>query len=82
MPNKKKNGHGTAGGQSGEYLSSYNNPGPNGAAAGTRDPSGAAMADSSSQNKDEILRNMHDMFSHLDPDVIYIVLSEANFKGM
>ncbi|XP_038840353.1 NEDD4-binding protein 2-like [Salvelinus namaycush] len=33
-----------------------------------------------SQDKDEILRNMQEMFSHLDPEVLYIVLSECDFK--
>lgn len=35
-----------------------------------------------SQDKDEILRSMQEMFSHLDPEVLYIVLSECDFKGM
>uniref|UniRef100_A0A3B4H4F0 NEDD4 binding protein 2 n=1 Tax=Pundamilia nyererei TaxID=303518 RepID=A0A3B4H4F0_9CICH len=30
--------------------------------------------------KDEIVRSMQEMFSHLDPEVIYIVLSECDFK--
>uniref|UniRef100_I3JR45 NEDD4 binding protein 2 n=1 Tax=Oreochromis niloticus TaxID=8128 RepID=I3JR45_ORENI len=29
---------------------------------------------------DEIVRSMQEMFSHLDPEVIYIVLSECDFK--
>uniref|UniRef100_A0A8C2BKY4 NEDD4 binding protein 2 n=1 Tax=Cyprinus carpio TaxID=7962 RepID=A0A8C2BKY4_CYPCA len=33
-----------------------------------------------SQNRDEIVQSMQEMFSHLDPDVIYMVLSEADFK--
>lgn len=31
--------------------------------------------------KDSIIKEMQEMFSHLDPDVIYIVLSECDFKG-
>lgn len=81
MPKKKKNGHSALAGQSGENGSAHFNPGPAGAAAVTRDLSGSTMTDLSLQNKDEIVRSMHDMFSHLDPDVIYIVLSEADFKG-
>ncbi|CAL8331589.1 unnamed protein product [Merluccius merluccius] len=30
--------------------------------------------------KEDIVRNMKEMFSHLDPEVIYIVLSECGFK--
>ncbi|CAL8333945.1 unnamed protein product [Lota lota] len=30
--------------------------------------------------KEEIVKNMKEMFSHLDPEVIYIVLSECGFK--
>uniref|UniRef100_A0A671M145 NEDD4-binding protein 2-like n=2 Tax=Sinocyclocheilus TaxID=75365 RepID=A0A671M145_9TELE len=33
-----------------------------------------------SQSRDEIVQSMQEMFSHLDPDVIYMVLSEADFK--
>lgn len=31
--------------------------------------------------KEGIIKGMQEMFSHLDPDVIYIVLSECDFKG-
>ncbi|XP_073699114.1 NEDD4-binding protein 2 [Garra rufa] len=33
-----------------------------------------------SQSRDEIIQSMQEMFSHLDPEVIYMVLSEADFK--
>ncbi len=33
------------------------------------------------QSRDEIIQSMQEMFSHLDPEVIYMVLSEADFKG-
>ncbi|XP_077059653.1 NEDD4-binding protein 2 isoform X2 [Siphateles boraxobius] len=33
-----------------------------------------------SQRRDEIIQSMQEMFSHLDPEVIYMVLSEADFK--
>ncbi|KAM9449648.1 NEDD4-binding protein 2 isoform 2-T2 [Clarias gariepinus] len=75
MPKKKKYGHGA-----GESGSAHENLGPNGSSAGARDLSGPAGSGSSVQDPDEIVRSMHDMFSHLDPDVIYIVLSEADFK--
>lgn len=35
----------------------------------------------SSSMKEGIIKGMQEMFSHLDPDVIYIVLSECDFKG-
>lgn len=31
--------------------------------------------------KERIIKGMQEMFSHLDPDVIDIVLSECDFKG-
>ncbi|CAF93505.1 unnamed protein product [Tetraodon nigroviridis] len=31
--------------------------------------------------KEGILKGMQEMFSHLDPDVIYLMLSECDFKG-
>uniref|UniRef100_A0A8C7KNT6 Uncharacterized protein n=1 Tax=Oncorhynchus kisutch TaxID=8019 RepID=A0A8C7KNT6_ONCKI len=34
-----------------------------------------------SQDKDEIVRTMKEMFCHLDPEVLYIVLAECDFKG-
>ncbi|XP_064860557.1 NEDD4-binding protein 2-like [Oncorhynchus nerka] len=33
-----------------------------------------------SQDKDEIVRTMKEMFYHLDPEVLYIVLAECDFK--
>ncbi|XP_034146999.1 NEDD4-binding protein 2 [Esox lucius] len=35
---------------------------------------------SDTYKQEEIVRNMQEMFSHLDPEVIYIVLSECDFK--
>uniref|UniRef100_A0A8C2FAY1 NEDD4-binding protein 2-like n=1 Tax=Cyprinus carpio TaxID=7962 RepID=A0A8C2FAY1_CYPCA len=35
---------------------------------------------SESQSRDEIVQSMQEMFSHLDSEVIYMVLSEADFK--
>ena len=36
---------------------------------------------SSTSVKEKIVKSMQEMFSHLDPEVIYIVLSECDFKG-
>ncbi|MBN3326108.1 N4BP2 protein, partial [Atractosteus spatula] len=36
---------------------------------------------SSSSGREEILNRMREMFSHLDPEVIYIVLSECDFQA-
>lgn len=35
----------------------------------------------SSSDKETVVKNMQEVFSHLDPEVIYIVLSECDFKG-
>uniref|UniRef100_A0A3Q4AX51 Uncharacterized protein n=1 Tax=Mola mola TaxID=94237 RepID=A0A3Q4AX51_MOLML len=40
-------------------------------------PSGAPL---SSSVKEQIVKSTQEMFSHLDPEVIYIVLSECDFK--
>ncbi|CAN9510413.1 unnamed protein product [Ophioblennius macclurei] len=34
----------------------------------------------SPEDKEKVVKSMQEMFSHLDPDVIYIVLSECDFK--
>lgn len=35
----------------------------------------------SSSDKEKIVKSMQEVFSHLDPEVTYIVLSECDFKG-
>lgn len=35
----------------------------------------------SSSAREDTVRSMQEMFAHLDPEVIYIVLSECDFKG-
>ncbi|XP_051982911.1 NEDD4-binding protein 2 isoform X2 [Xyrauchen texanus] len=40
----------------------------------------SSSGQSVSQSRDEIIHNMQEMFSHLDPEVIYMVLQEADFK--
>jgi hypothetical protein len=44
----------------------------------TNNPGGISAT---SQDKDEIVRTMKEMFCHLDPEVLYIVLAECDFKG-
>ncbi|XP_030644041.1 NEDD4-binding protein 2 [Chanos chanos] len=88
MPRKKKNGQSPArvSGQPSEFGS-----GSDGRAYGTEVESrgdlrrlnnfGSSQSTAASfQGKEEIVKSMQEMFSHLDPDVIYIVLSEADFK--
>lgn len=41
-------------------------------------PSITPMSDSV---KERIIKDTQEIFSHLDPEVIYIVLSECDFKG-
>uniref|UniRef100_A0A3B4VK84 NEDD4 binding protein 2 n=1 Tax=Seriola dumerili TaxID=41447 RepID=A0A3B4VK84_SERDU len=84
MPRRKKNGQSPArvpGGPSEGGSLGHN--------AGYRLPQGSdgAMANNfpssdslSSSAKENIVKSMQEMFSHLDPDVIYIVLSECDFK--
>ncbi|XP_072526275.1 NEDD4-binding protein 2 isoform X2 [Salminus brasiliensis] len=89
MPKKKKNGHspGRVSAQAGE--SEARGHGGNAAASRQAAPPNyrsnsrstlPTSCESSFQRKDEIVRSMQEMFSHLDPVVIYIVLSEADFK--
>ncbi|XP_048053639.1 NEDD4-binding protein 2 [Megalobrama amblycephala] len=92
MPKKKKNGlspsrapmqaaaeygsgsESRAHGANGSFVtradSSYNNFGSMQSRSGQLE----------SQRRDEIIQSMQEMFSHLDPEVIYMVLSEADFK--
>lgn len=51
--------------------------------AGYGPPQGfdGAMANNFPAGRDSIVQRMQEMFSHLDPEVIYIVLSECDFKG-
>ncbi|XP_078402666.1 NEDD4-binding protein 2 [Cetorhinus maximus] len=41
----------------------------------------SASVDSAGVNKEELLDRMTEMFSHLDPTVVYVVLSECDFKA-
>ena len=82
MPRKKKNGHIPAQvpGLSNESCSntSYRTHGSNDDRAMGR--GNLQLANSLYHDKD-IVKNMQDIFSHLDPEVIHIVLAECDFKG-
>lgn len=89
MPKKKKNGQSPSRGAmkgSGPEIRTH---GTIGSAVTQADPSwgsnfGSTLSmsgQSGSQRRDEIVQSMQEMFSHLDPEVIYMVLSEADFKG-
>ncbi|XP_067353163.1 NEDD4-binding protein 2 isoform X2 [Channa argus] len=79
MPRRKKNGQSPArvpGGPSDEdslgYTSGYRIPQRHNVTMANNFPS--------SVDKDTIVKSMVEMFSHLDPEVIYVVLSEWDFK--
>jgi len=92
MPKKKKNGLSPSRGptQAAEYGcgSEIRAHGANGSFVTRADsiPNSFGFTHSrsgqlESQRRDEIIQSMQEMFSHLDPEVIYMVLSEADFKG-
>lgn len=45
------------------------------------DPSRSMSQAVHSVNKEELFNSMSEMFSDLDPSVVYMVLSECDFKG-
>lgn len=45
------------------------------------DPSHLVAQAMHSVNKEELFNSMSEMFSDLDPSVVYMVLSECDFKG-
>ncbi|CAJ1052124.1 NEDD4-binding protein 2 isoform X1 [Xyrichtys novacula] len=84
MPRRKKNGQSPA-----RVPGGPPEGGRLGHNTGTRPPqdSDGSMANNFTPNnsvpssvKESIVRSMEEMFSHLDPEVIYIVLSECDFK--
>ncbi|KAI3352422.1 hypothetical protein L3Q82_005382 [Scortum barcoo] len=82
MPRRKKNGQSPA-----RVPGGPPEGGSLGHGAAYRPPPGfdGAMANSSSSSlpssvRDKMVTSMQEMFSHLDPEVIYIVLSECDFK--
>ncbi|XP_070841786.1 NEDD4-binding protein 2 [Chaetodon trifascialis] len=78
MPRRKKNGQSPARVPSGlPEGGSYRPPqGFDGAMANNL-PSSTSLP---SSVQEKIVKSMQEMFSHLDPEVIYIVLSECDFK--
>ncbi|KAM6972618.1 NEDD4-binding protein 2 [Aplochiton taeniatus] len=85
MPRKKKNGQSPArvpgsstdtSNSAGSYAG-YRH-GSNVSAPASNFPSSNTTMVTS--DRDVIVRNMQEMFSHLDPEVIYIVLAECDFK--
>ncbi|XP_057187325.1 NEDD4-binding protein 2 isoform X2 [Triplophysa rosa] len=96
MPKKKKNGQSPSRGtrQRAEYGSGPESEsrahGTNGSAVTQADSSWGysnyfgctlpSSGQSGSQSRDKVIQGMQEMFSHLDPEVIYMVLSESDFK--
>lgn len=86
MPRRKKNGQSPArvpggppeGGSLG-HNTGYKVPQGFDGAMANNFPSSPAL---SSSAKEGIVKSMQEMFSHLDREVIYIVLSECDFKGI
>uniref|UniRef100_A0A3Q3EEW4 NEDD4 binding protein 2 n=1 Tax=Labrus bergylta TaxID=56723 RepID=A0A3Q3EEW4_9LABR len=84
MPRRKKNGQSPArvpggpseGGSLGHGTGSRLPQGFDGSMVNNFIPSSSL----SSSGKEDIVKSMQEMFSHLDPEVIYIVLSECDFK--
>ncbi|XP_069553599.1 NEDD4-binding protein 2 isoform X1 [Brachyistius frenatus] len=85
MPRRRKNGQSPArhpggpseeGGSLGHYTG-YPVPQGYGAMASNFAPPGSSL---SSDVNEKIVKSMQEMFSHLDPEVIDIVLSECDFK--
>ncbi|KAM7419217.1 hypothetical protein PAMA_016367 [Pampus argenteus] len=79
MPRRKKNGQSPArvpGGPQ-EAVSLGHNTGYRLPQGYDNLPSSSSV---SSSDKEKIVKTMQEMFSHLDPEVIYIVLSECDFK--
>lgn len=52
------------------------------AGVGAGDTGTNRMADPSAVlRNDEVVKSMQEMFAHLDPEVVYMVLAECDFKG-
>ncbi|XP_034543240.1 NEDD4-binding protein 2 isoform X2 [Notolabrus celidotus] len=84
MPRRKKNGQSPARVHSGppEGGSLGYNTGNRGLQGfdGSMANNFTSSTSLSGSDKENIVRSMQEMFSHLDPEVIYIVLSECDFK--
>ncbi|XP_059904029.1 NEDD4-binding protein 2 [Gadus macrocephalus] len=80
MPRKKKNAQSPA---RVPGLSNDDTPSSSQSTRGLRGYENAMASNLSMMSrsqKEEIVKNMKEMFSHLDPEIIYIVLSECGFK--
>nr|XP_040043202.1 LOW QUALITY PROTEIN: NEDD4-binding protein 2 [Gasterosteus aculeatus aculeatus] len=84
MPRRKKSGQSPARAPGGSpergslgHSSAHRDPAGSDGAMATNFPPSASL---SSSAKQKIVSSMQEMFSHLDPEVLYIVLSEADFK--
>ncbi|KAG7458709.1 hypothetical protein MATL_G00223570 [Megalops atlanticus] len=94
MPRKKKSGQSPArvpglaadrGGSLNNVVSMTDrnmarNETKNGDNWGAGTPLTAKSSDPRFSGKEEIVNNMREMFSHLDPEVIYLVLAECDFR--
>lgn len=72
MPRKRKTG-GSPSLKNGSYDRAV--------AVSQGDPSFSLSQAVHSVNKEKLLNSMSEMFSDLDPTVVYMVLSECDFKG-
>ncbi|NXN12999.1 N4BP2 protein, partial [Indicator maculatus] len=72
MPRKRKTG--------GSPSRRNDNPDGTAVAASQGDPHHSALQAAYSVNKEELFNSMSEMFSDLDPSVVYMVLSECDFK--
>ncbi|XP_051240459.1 NEDD4-binding protein 2 [Dicentrarchus labrax] len=77
MPRRKKNGQSPARVPGGPPEGGSRLPQGFDGAMANNFPSSTSL---SASIKENIVKSMQEMFSHLDPDVIYIVLSECDFK--
>lgn len=79
MPRRKKNGQSPARHTGGppEGEGPVHSTGYDGAGTNNFPPESSI----SSADKEEMVKSMKEMFSHLDREVIFIVLSECDFKG-
>ncbi|XP_009894873.2 NEDD4-binding protein 2 [Dryobates pubescens] len=72
MPRKRKTG--------GSPSRRNDNPDGTAVAASQGDPHHSVLQAAYSVNKEELFNSMSEMFSDLDPSVVYMVLSECDFK--
>ncbi|KAM6940094.1 NEDD4-binding protein 2 [Xenentodon cancila] len=80
MPRRKKSGQSPARQPGGPLGHNTGYPLPQGHDQAMASGFPADTSVPSSAAKENIVKHMQEMFSHLDPEVIYIVLSECDFK--